>query len=244
MARHLVVSGGPLHDFAATTAALAAVADGVGLTTTVPADAGEALDRLADEPGWAVVTVNALLWSMAGERYDHLRDRWAHPVSAEHLDALHRHVQAGGGLLALHTAPICFDGDGRWTGLLGASWRWDRSWHPPPGPVEVRATAAGARHPLTASCDGFRVDDEVYCDLAVAPHVDPLLVAAVDDVDRPLFWCQHVGRGRVVVDLLGHQARSLEAAPHAALLGRALRWLAADTNPDAPAAPTPTELHR
>lgn len=223
--RNLVITGGPLHDFPATTAALVALADAEGLASTVPLDPSAALDQLVDDPGWDLVTIDALLWRMPAERHAHLRDGWRFELDDRHADALLAHVEAGGALLAMHTAPICFDGDPRWRALLGAAWDWDRSHHPPLGPVRVRRTAAGAAHPITAAADDVDLVDEVYADLAIDDDVDPLLTSAVDGVDQPVLWAREVGEGRVVVDLLGHDRPSLDHPAHAAVLRRALRWL-------------------
>ena len=94
--------------------------------------------------------------------------------------AIERHVRAGGGLLACHTAAICFDGDPRVGGLhrrhleLGpvvAPARWARR--------SISPTAAGRTHPITAGIAGFTTVDEVYgfldhgADLEPAAHQRP-----------------------------------------------------------------------
>lgn len=227
--RNLVLSGGPQHDFAATTAALVALAAEEGIESVVPDGPDDALDLLASDPGrFDLVTVNALWWQMPAARHDHLRNAWGYRLSDRHAHALHRHVADGGGLLALHTAVICFDGHPCWTDLLGATWDPDRSWHPPLGSAVVRATERGRLHPLTAGVPDFALTDEVYVDLdrsaSGSEGPDPLLVSAVDGVDQPVLWCRTVGKGRVVVDLLGHDAAAIGHPAHAEVLRRSLRW--------------------
>lgn len=230
--RNLVVSGGPLHDFATSTAALVELASEVGVESVVPLDPTEALDRLADADGsWNVVTVNALLWQMPAERHAPLRDAWAFRLDDRAAEGLRRHVERGGGLLACHTAPISFDAHPAWRDLIGASWDWDRSHHPPAGPAAVERTEAGAVHPITSGVADFATVDEVYAQLDLDPEVDPLLTSAVDGVDEPVLWARTVGAGRVVVDLLGHDARSYAAAAHAEVVRRAVRWLAREESP-------------
>lgn len=240
--RNLVVSGGPLHDFTATTATLVALADAAGFASVVPGDPREALDLLVDDPEWDLVTVDALLWQMPAERHAPLRERWAFALRDEQADALHEHVAEGGGLLACHTAPICFDGHPRWRSLLGASWDWHRSHHPPPSRTEVRRTDAGRHHPITADLGGFEVIDEVYADLDLDDDVDPLLTAEVDGSAQPVLWARTVGAGRVVVDLLGHDHRSLDTPGHAAALRAALAWLLPSAEPTT--RPRTTEVTR
>jgi type 1 glutamine amidotransferase len=229
--RNLVISGGPLHDFAATTAALVDLADAAGFASVVPDDPREALDLLGHDPTWELVTVNALLWQMPAERHAPLREEWAFVLDDAHADALHEHVVRGGGLLACHTAPICFDGHPRWRSLLGASWDWARSHHPPPSRTAVRPTQAGRHHPITARLDDFEVVDEVYAGLDLEGDVVPLLTAEVDGSSQPVLWARTVGSGRVVVDLLGHDHRSLDAPGHVAALAAAIAWLVTDTEP-------------
>jgi type 1 glutamine amidotransferase len=240
--RNLVVSGGPLHDFAATTTALVALANAEAIASEVPLDPTAALDRLADAPGFDLVTINALLWSMPAARHAPLRDGWSHRLADEQTEALVAHVVGGGGLLACHTAAICFDGDPRWRSLLGASWDWDRSHHPPLGPASVVRTAAGADHPITAPTEDFETTDEIYAQLAHDDDVEPLLTSAVDGTDQPVLWTRTVGRGRVVVDLLGHDRDAVTHPAHAAIVRRALRWLVAGDASATPTLPEPEAI--
>jgi type 1 glutamine amidotransferase len=226
MTTNLVISGGPLHDFQASTAALVEILAAEGVTSTVPAHPTAALELLADPArSWDLVTVNALLWDMSGARYDHLREAYAFSHSPRHAEALHRHVHAGGGLLACHAAVICFDGDERWTSMLGARWCWASSSHPPQGSVRISVTPDGHAHPVTAGLVDFDIVDEVYGFLDRSPALVPLLTSEHGGTDHPLLWAHSIGAGQVVVDLLGHDAASFRCAEHAEVVGRAARWL-------------------
>lgn len=230
MTANLVISGGPLHDFAASTAALVDTLAEVEVHSTVFDDPHVAFRALRDQPdAWDLVTVNGLHWEAASERHAHLRDEWSFTLDDAESVALDRYVRAGGGLLACHTAVICFDGDPRWAACLGATWDWERSMHPPLGPADVVPTAAGAVHPVTAGMAGFTTVDEVYGFLAVAPDLEPLLTSAHDGAEHPVLWARQVGAGRVVTDLLGHDLAAMNHPSHRELLRRAARWL---TDPD------------
>lgn len=233
MAENLVLSGGPLHDFTATTAAVVEALADVGVRSTVIDDPHDALRTLAARPGsWDLVTVNALRWRMGSDRHAHLRDRWAFSVRDDEVEALETHVRQGGGLLACHTAAICFDGHPRWAACLGATWAWERSSHPPHGPALVSPTPAGERHPITAGTAAFTTVDEVYGFLDLAPDLEPLLTSAHGGVAHPVLWARTVGRGRVVTDLLGHDATAVNQPDHRRVLQRAARWLTgSDTTP-------------
>lgn len=214
--RAIVLSGGPAHDFGATTACLSALLEDAGVRVDVHTGVDDAFGAL---PGAALLVVNALRWTMREPR--RYRDRAAAEgisPSAESRAALTAHLAAGGGLLAMHTAAICFDDWPGWAGALGGAWVWGRSHHPPIGPpVDVRVHGP---HPLTDGVGGFRVVDEVYSDLDRAPDVTSLLT--VDD--QPMLWAREHGGGRVVYDALGHHPPSYEVAGHREILRRAIRW--------------------
>jgi type 1 glutamine amidotransferase len=226
VATNLVISGGPLHDFAASTGVLVDALGAAGVRSTVLEDPHDALRRLADQPrSWDMVTVNALRWQAGAARHAHLREEWSFSLTDAESRAVDRYVRDGGSLLACHAAVICFDGDARWVACLGATWDWNRSTHPPLGPTRIDATAAGADHPLTAGIDGFDTVDEVYGFLELAPDLVPLLTGAHGGVDHPVLWERRVGRGRVVVDLLGHDAAAMGRPEHREVLRRAAQLL-------------------
>ena len=236
MNANLLLTGGPAHPFEATTPLLVELLAAQGVATTVVTDPFEALDllRVAEtDParGFHLVTVHALRWRMDHERYAAQRAEHAVAVTDADLAPLDRFVRSGGGLLALHTAVICFDGAATWRELCGASWDWERSSHPPLGPVAVTPTAAGRAHEVTRGVEAFTVEDEIYGDLDVVGGLEPLLVADPGGRAHPLVWARTVGRGRVVTDLLGHGPASFDAPAHRRILGGAAVW--------ASSAPTP-----
>lgn len=214
MARNLILSGGVAHDFPATSAALAEVLAEVDIESTVTEDIAEALRA---RPDVELITVNALLCCMDGG--------WSatqggsafrlHPVARA---ALLGHVERGGGVLAMHSAPICFDDWPYWRHMVGAAWRWGTSHHPPVGEVAVGLTGGD---PIVEGLEDFTVVDELYTGLGVLPGIRPLAVAD----GQPLVWTRALGNGRLVYDALGHDVRSYESAAHRALLRRAARWL-------------------
>lgn len=233
MTRHLLLGGGPLHDFAATTAVVERVAEEQGLRTTTVTEPDEAVALLTDaaaggaEP-FGLLTVDALRWAMAAPAYAAQRHEHAYRITDAAAAALDRHVRAGGGLLALHTAVICFDGHPHWKALCGAAWAWGTSAHPPLGPAHVRLTADGRRHPVTAGVGDFTVDDEVYGFLDEEDGLTPLLTSAHGGRDHPVVWAREVGAGRVVTDVLGHGPASLEHPAHRRLLAQAMAWARRD----------------
>ena len=229
MNQNLVLSGGPGHDFDSTTGVIAEISLEAGLGCQVVTDPAELFDLLhRSERGevepWDLVTVNALRWRMEAGRYDHVREALAFELDEPDASALRRYVVGGGGLLVLHTGVICFDAEPTWHDLVGASWSWERSSHPPVAEVDVTVTEAGRRHPVTSGIESFRVQDELYEFLDTVTDLDPLLTATHGGITHPLVWARTHGKGRVVTDVLGHSSESLTNPAHRALLSRGLCW--------------------
>lgn len=228
----VVLAGGVphAHDFAAIGASIVEVArhidshaDGVELVDH-PGQLTEVLTSRVD-----VLVVDALFWQMVGDAYDPLRQRWAYSPSHVTRAAITDFVANGGGLVALHTAAICFDDWPEWGDIVGGSWRWGISSHPPFGRVHARVVAD---HPVTAGLSStFELLDEVYGDMSVHSHVDVLAVAkrTVDDADQPVLWAHHYGRGRVVYNGFGHDAASIEHPANAQILTQAINWVRGGT---------------
>ncbi|MEO6468188.1 MAG: ThuA domain-containing protein [Acidimicrobiia bacterium] len=232
MISNLLLSGGPVHDFDATSGAIAALlADGDPgpIETTIVDDPTDAFARLragraVGAPEWDLLTVNALHWRMEADRYADARERDAFDLGGADGELISAFVHAGGGLLALHTAVISFDAEPHWRALIGAAWKWEHSSHPPSAKVAVQVTAAGRRHPITAEIEAFCIVDEVYCSLDRDDDIEPLLTATLDGTVHPLLWARAAGAGRVVTDLLGHGVESIAHPAHRTILRRAAAW--------------------
>ena len=214
--RLILYSDGYNHPFARSSEALAGIARGLGLDVAITADLADALAQLRQ--GRDVLGINALRWSMTQfERYAADRPHWAGSLSSADLAAMTSHVSRGGGLLALHTAVICWDNQPGWLDLLGGGWNWDRSYHPPLGAITVQ--------PAPAFAAPFETIDEVYHNLDPAADCEIIAAADAGEGPQPVVWRRQHGLGRIVVDALGHDERSLGAAGHVAILEAMLGWL-------------------
>lgn len=223
--RALILSGGVAHDFEATSSALTDVLAEVGFDAATSEDVDRELAALA-VGGPDLVVLNLLRWTMKVERYAAQRERWSISLSEDARAGLRGYVEAGGGLLGMHGASICFDDWPGWWDLLGAVWRWETSFHPPlDGPVPVEVTP-GAQHPVVAGVSDFEVVDEAYGFLDVVDDVEPLLSTRHSGATHPLLWARPVGAGRVVYDALGHDVRSFSVPEHRQVVQQAVRWAA------------------
>ena len=112
-----------------------------------------------------------------GDKYAPYRARWGFSLSADgRARGIESHLARGGGLLALHTAIICFDDWPGWKDILGGRWQWGRSSHPPYGRSKCVPTRPTIR--CFAALPAFNLDDEAYGNLDLAPRVQPLMHAA------------------------------------------------------------------
>lgn len=226
----MLAGGSPhAHDFDAIGHALADLAEAAGHRAELVDDPDAAAERLTaggtDDETIDVLVVDGLWWRMEGELYDRWRDAHAYSPPASTRIALERFVRDGGGLVALHTAPICFDDWPEWGDVVGGAWQWGVSSHPPYGDVRAEVVA---EHPVVAGLGpAIELRDEVYGDLAIRPGVEVLAVARrhEGDAEQPVVWAHRHGHGRVVFDGFGHDADSVAHPANARLITQAIEWV-------------------
>lgn len=217
MSRAVLWAGGWAHppedSIAAVTARLELRGFDVAVVTD-PGDAASSIDESCD-----LLVVSACWFAMTDERYTaEQRAEYAVGADAAREAALDGLRRAGCPLLALHTAVICFDGWSPWREWCGGTWNWETSWHPPPADLAVVGVVGS---PIEV--DTFSVTDEEYQGL----DVDDVESVATSGGGHPLVWLHGTDHGRAAVNLLGHDARSLDHPDHQALADRLLDWLLA-----------------
>lgn len=220
----IILSGGVAHDFETSSPALAQVLAEVGFEAQISPDVEGALLTLATHASPPLLVINILRWSMNVARYSHLREKWALSLGLDSRTALLHHLERGGGVLAMHGASICFDEWREWRSVLGGTWDWDRSSHPPIGDTPVTIRITDSTHPVVAGVADFEVVDEVYGFLDLEPDVHGLISAAHGGTEHPLLWARDVLGGRVVYDALGHDTRSYDSPEHRLIVQRAALW--------------------
>ena len=221
--RNLIVTGGMYHPFEDSAQALREGLAAVGIESTVTDSMDQAWTLLASGT-FDLLTVYALRWTRPQDKFAQDRTRWAHQVPPEARQALQQHLKAGKGVLALHTAAICFDDWPQWREAVGAGWIWGDSHHPPLGPVQVRPT--GRVHPIVDGLPAFSLVDEAYTRMALLPGLQPLMEVRADGQDShsPCLWARQFGGGRVVYNALGHDRASLTHPVHQTILQRSALW--------------------
>jgi len=221
----VVLAGGVphAHDFASTGRALAELFHRDGHRVDIVDHPDLAASRLAD--GADALVVAALFWTMADDAYDEWRSDWAYSPPAATRDAIAGFVRGGGGLVASHTALICFDDWPEWGDIVGGSWRWGVSSHPPCSSVTARVV--GEHDVVDGVADTFEIVDEVYGDVEMRPTVGVLATArrSPDDGEQPVVWAHRYGAGRVVFDGFGHDPTSIANPANSKILSQALAWV-------------------
>ncbi len=219
--RNVLFGGGPPgHDFGALAHEVGDILSIDGTETEIVLDPGELPRAINSETD--LVTILALRWRMLDPRYEDRRPEWAYTTDPALRLTLEQFVLGGGGLLALHTAVVCFDDWDRWGDILGATWKWDVSSHGPQAAALVEPT--GWAHPITDGIGSFSVDDEVYEHLDPRSDLEPLLVVERRGRPEPVLWARTFGRGRVVVDTLGHDVTSWRHPSRQILARRSCAW--------------------
>lgn len=216
MTSALVVSGGgrfgdPWHPFAETSSALAAALAGRGCAVTVSEDADAGLATLGEGPLPSLLVVN-IGW--------HGPDRFAEPATAGLVAALDRGLPT----LLVHSTLTAFPEWPLWRSIAGGGWTYGTTYHPDYAPGVVLAEPG---HPLTERLEQLAIEDERYTALTVEATSAVFLTHEEEGQRHPIGWTRSWGRSPIVVDALGHDARSYAAPGRVTLLERELDWLLA-----------------
>ena len=221
----ILLSGGYSHPFDDSSPALATIMSEAGLEPRIEEDIDQAIAALADRP--ALFAINALKWSMTQhEKYGSDRAEYAYELPDAHMDAMINYMAGGGSMFVLHVSTICFDTQPRWHDVMGGGWTWGRSHHPPFGPITVKLTDQGKA--LSGGPAEFELLDEAYHNLDAKSDCKVLATSEIEEGPQPIAWVRTFGKGRVAVDALGHDARSINAPGHRELIAAQLAWLARD----------------
>jgi len=223
----LILSGGVSHPFAETTDAIVQILLAVGADVDVIFEPEDLVDLDHD-----LLVVNALWWQMLGDNYDDGREEFGRSISQPARVAVEAHVEAGGSILAMHTASICFDDWPEWGDIVGARWVWGRSMHPVLDPEHTVEIKVDDRHEITDGLADFNVIDEVYGFMDIAPDAQVLATSSHGGVAHPMLLAHQFGRSAVVYDALGHDLRSVNHPVHHRILVRSIGWLLSHTTPD------------
>ena len=127
-------------------------------------------------------------------------------------------VHLGTGLVALHGGTITFRNVPGYARVLGGQTRAYVSYQPFP----VHIVRGAGPHPITAGLADFQIEDELYI-----VEGDPTRWRILAHAEgRPVLYTTSWGRGRVVVNTLGHDSAALNNPNFQTLLTRSIEWAA------------------
>jgi len=126
-------------------------------------------------------------------------------------------VNAGKGLIAIHSASYCFPRSSRYVALLGAQFKYHST-------GSFRARTVGTDHPITRGEPEFETWDETYVHTKPNQDCVVLQVRREGDSDEPVTWVRTQGKGRVFYTAYGHDERTWNNSGFQSLIERAIRW--------------------
>lgn len=218
---NLVIAGGWAHNFAESVPQVVETLEEVGFTSDVVFDISDSTDLL-EKKTYDLITVLACWFQMQDSRYSKQnREIWSRITSYQWREAMMRQKNSGTGLLAMHTASICFDDWSEWPKWVGGAWDWKKSSHPPLGDLNI---APCAKHVIVAGVEPFVIRDERYSNLNINDSSAVILHSNDENDSQPTLWVNESSTGRSVYDALGHDLISVSHSTHKQLIKRSALW--------------------
>ncbi len=183
------------------------------------ASAGYEFDFLEDATEWSaerMADYPVVLFTKSNNVSATNRDNW---MTDEVQQAFVDYVEAGGGLLAVHSGTAEYQETPTLRRLLGGVF----THHPKQCAVTVEPVVD---HPLTAGARSFTLVDEHYFMVMDDVDVDLFLTTSSEHGEQPGGWTLAVGNGRVCVLTPGHNVEVWLEPSYRRLLENALRWCA------------------
>lgn len=182
------------------------------LKDTLVAEAGYTFDEVSS---LAEAAQRSLSDYAAMVLYYHHRNT---PLTDAELAAFRDFVEAGGGVLAVHSATASYKPTSAYFDILGGRFIG----HGPVHPITVRPVDDS--DPIFGGIGTFTVTDELYLherrgDLRV--HFETDHEGSVE----PLVWTREFGKGRVCYSCPGHRSASMQHPAVQEILRRGLRWV-------------------
>ncbi|WP_282939117.1 ThuA domain-containing protein [Paenibacillus sp. RC67] len=151
-------------------------------------------------------------------------DKWDGPVTDEQADGLINYVVEGGGLVVLHTG-VSFSAHAKLLELIGARF----TGHPPYQSLEFEPLKkeSGDLHPIVQELQPFHSEDEPYR-YAFVEGVEKQVILhySLDGETYPAAWVRHIGKGRMVSLMPGHNSNSLQHPEVRKLILTSCLWAA------------------
>jgi hypothetical protein len=149
----------------------------------------------------------------------------AQTITEEQKQNLLSYLDRGGGLVVLHHALASFQSWPEYAKLIGGKYRLKPEGDQPASTFQhdvwMDIRVRDGEHPVTRGLQPFRIYDEVYGKIWVAPESRVLLAAG-----EPVMWISPHPKARIVVIQLGHGPEAHRDPAYRRLVHQALRWAA------------------
>lgn len=214
MKKALLLLGGIWHDFEGFYQSLNEILQPRGweIEATYQMDR---LSRLQQEPVDLVISYTCL-----GKHREGYDDHGPESLSLEQISAWRRWVQAGGSVLAVHSATVLGDSDESLAALLGGSFIE----HPPQFNFTVYPLSR--MHAIIEGVEAFNIRDEFYIQ-NVNPQVDVHMVAIDRGKAYPMVWSKTEGKGKIAYLAPGHNLDVWRHPAFGKLVEQSVHWLKA-----------------
>lgn len=150
-------------------------------------------------------------------------------------------TKRGGGIVVIHTAAVSND-PAWWKSVIGGAWVPGKTkWRE--GPMELNYKPA-SRDPIIKDAKDFKMDDEIYYDLDMAPDIHVLATTHTQqDTTKPAgkdagpdvqaqMWTYEKGNYRAFVSIPGHLYSTFERPNYRVILLRGIAWAGKRQNLD------------
>lgn len=208
----LIILGGMWHDFDGFTAAHRPLLEAAGCQVEATYD----LDSLVRLPEMGVDVV--ISYTSLSKHREGMNDTGPEQLTEAQVRGLSGWVQAGGALLAAHSATVVGSSDPELGRLLGGVFVS----HPPQFAFTIYPMYG--EHPITADVEAFTVHDEFYIERLTTP-VDIHMAAFDRGFAYPMVWSKTEGQGRVAHLAMGHSALVWDLPAYQRLFLNAMNWL-------------------
>ena len=217
--RNLILSGGPAHDYARTSAMLTDILSEAGVTSEIHEDFDVVENGRIQE--FDVLTLNCARTTFASQAQ--WREEWGFELSGRARREIRVFLRRGKGLLALHAAALCFDDWPEFREILGAWWEWGYTTHPAiqEHGMRVRTDA----HPVVDGIEDFTIFDELYINLRLAAPIEPLMESDWEGSAHPMLWVREHGPARIFYCALGHGPEAFANPAYRSLIQHGAQWV-------------------
>ncbi len=215
----LIITGDHTNDWQKTTSAL----------KTILTEAGHRVDVL-ETPSLELTLEKLSAYDVLLLNYrSTLRGAKVNPASvwtSGNRQALAASVKAGTGLVVAHGASLMLADDATWNAealkLTASGWQDGRSRHK----MHPLTLTVQHDHPITRGLGTLEHGlDKLQQNLQLAEG-SKVLVTAFDgrEMDEPVVWFNHYGKGRVVQCGLGYNLKAIRSEAYQTLIRRSVQW--------------------